>query len=138
MSEISSDLYGAVSSSVYETARLVTLAPWLAGHSQRVLFLLQSQGRGGHWGGLDGYGLVPTLSATEALLASLRRWRDGAEQIVDYADVIGAADRGLRTLFGWLGVDARVVVPDTIAAEIVVPALVAQVNVHLDELCWNR
>jgi hypothetical protein len=132
VSEISSDLYGAVSSSVYETARLVTLAPWLAGHSQRVLFLLQSQGRGGNWGGLDGYGLVPTLSATEALLASLRRWRDGDGQIVDYADVIGAADRGLRTLFGWLGVDARVVVPDTIAAEIVVPALVAQVNVHLD------
>ncbi|MGH3887863.1 MAG: hypothetical protein ACRDSZ_15090 [Pseudonocardiaceae bacterium] len=133
MSEISSDCYGAVSPSVYETARLVTLAPWLAGHRQRVLFLLQSQRRDGKWGGPDGYGLVPTLSATEALLASLRRWqRDRNGQVLHYADVVSAADRGLRALFGWLSADARVVVPDTIAAEIVIPALVAQVNAHLD------
>ncbi|PZS40381.1 MAG: prenyltransferase, partial [Pseudonocardiales bacterium] len=133
MSEISSDSYGAVSPSVYETARLVTLTPWLAGHLQRVLFLLQSQRGDGDWGGLDGYGLVPTLSATEALLASLRRWQQGGNgQVLDYADVVSAADRGLRTLFGWLGGDTRVVVPDTIAAEIVIPALVAQVNAHLD------
>ncbi|MDQ3761601.1 MAG: hypothetical protein M3460_07845 [Actinomycetota bacterium] len=133
VSEISSDSYGAISPSIYETARLVTLVPWLAGHPQRVLFLLQSQSREGNWGGLDGYGLVPTLSATEALLASLRRWRQGGNgQILDYANVVRAADRGLRTLFGWLGADSRVVVPDTIAVEIVVPALVAQVNAHLD------
>ncbi len=133
VSEISSDSYGAVSPSVYETARLVTLAPWLAGHSQRVLFLLQSQRRDGSWGGLDGYGLVPTLSATEALLGSLRRWqRGGNGQVLDYADVVSATHRGLRTLFGWLRADPRVVVPDTVAAEIVVPALVGQVNAHLD------
>ncbi len=133
VSEISSDSYGAVSPSVYETARLVTLAPWLAGHPQRVLFLLQSQRRDGSWGGPDGYGLVPTLSATEALLACLRRWQQGGNgQVLDYADVVSATDRGLRTLFGWLRADPRVVVPDTVAAEIVVPALVAQVNAHLD------
>jgi squalene-hopene cyclase-like protein len=129
VSEISSDSHGAVSSSIYETARLVTLAPWLAGHSQRVLFLLQSQGRDGSWGGPDGYGLVPTLSATEALLTSLR-WQQG--QILNSAYVVNAADRGLRTLFGWLKAGVRVGVPDTIAAEILVPALVAQVNAHLD------
>ncbi len=135
VSEISADFYGAVSPSVYETARLVTLAPWLAGHPQRVLFLLQSQRRDGKWGGPDGYGLVPTLSATEALLASLRRWQqDRNGQVLDYAAVVSATDRGLRALFGWLSADARVVVPDTIAAEIVVPALVAQVNAHLDRL----
>jgi hypothetical protein len=133
VSEISSDPYGMVSPSVYETARLVTLAPWLAGHSQRVLFLLQSQNRDGNWGGLDGYGLVPTLSATEALLTTLRRWQEGKNgQFLNYADVAGAADLGLRTLFGWLRADARIMVPDTIAAEIIVPALVAQVNAHLD------
>lgn len=131
--EILSDSYGAVSPSVYETARLVTLAPWLAGHPQRVLFLLHSQRGDGGWGGLDGYDLVPTLSATEALLASLRRWQQGGkEQALDHADVVSAADRGLATLFGWLGANARVVVPDTIAAEIVVPALITQVNAHLD------
>lgn len=135
VSEIWVDSYGAVSLSIYETARLVTLAPWLAGHPQRVLFLLQSQCRDGQWGGPGGYGLVPTLSATEALLVSLQRWQqDRNGQILDYADVISAADRGLRALFGWLNADARVVVPDTIAAEIVVPALIAQVNAHLDRL----
>ena len=133
VSEMSSDSRGAVSLSVYETARLVTLAPWLAGHQQRVLFLLQSQHRDGSWGGPDGYGLVPTLSATEALLASLRQWQQvGNRQALDYAAVVKAADRGLRTLFGWLRTGARVVVPDTIAAEIVVPALIEQVNAHLD------
>jgi len=133
VSDMSSDSYGAVSPSVYETARLVTLAPWLAGHPQRVLFLLQSQRRDGNWGGPDGYGLVPTLSATEALLTSLRRWRHGGNgPALDYAAVVSAADRGLRTLFGWLRTDARVALPDTIAVEIVVPALVAQINAHLD------
>ncbi|MGB6165829.1 MAG: prenyltransferase/squalene oxidase repeat-containing protein [Pseudonocardiaceae bacterium] len=135
MSEISSDSSGAVSSSVYETARLVTLVPWLAGHAQRVLFLLRSQRRDGSWGDLDGYGLVPTLSATEALLASLRRWQqDGNGQALGYAAVVSAADRGLRTLFGWLSAGERIMVPDTIGAEIVVPALVAQLNVHLDRI----
>jgi halimadienyl-diphosphate synthase len=133
VSEMWSDSYGAVSTSVYETARLVTLAPWLTGHARRVLFLLQSQHRDGSWGGLDGYGLVPTLSATEALLASLRRWQqDGNGRFLNYVDVVNAADRGLRTLFGWLSANARTVVPDTIAAEIVVPALVAQINAYLD------
>ncbi|MGH3683748.1 MAG: hypothetical protein ACRDQ9_07460 [Pseudonocardiaceae bacterium] len=129
VSEISSDSQGAVSSSVYETARLVTLAPWLAGHSQRVLSLLHSQDRDGSWGGPDGYGLVPTLSATEALLTSLRGQQ---RQILDSAGVVNAADRGLRTLFGWLRAGTRVVVPDTVAAEILIPALVAQVNAHVD------
>lgn len=133
VSKMSADADGAVSPSVYETARLVTLAPWLAGHTQRVLFLLRSQRREGHWGELDGYGLVPTLSATEALLASLRRWhQDGNEPALNYADVVSAADRGLRTLFGWLSAGARIMVPDTVAAELVVPALVAQINAHLD------
>jgi halimadienyl-diphosphate synthase len=133
--EIWSDAYGAVTPSVYETARLVALVPWLAGHQRRVLFLLQSQRRDGSWGGPDGYGLVPTLSATEALLTGLRRWQqDGNGQVLDYAAVVSAADRGLRMLFRWLSAHARVVVPDTIAAEIIVPALVAQVNAHLDRL----
>lgn len=132
VAEMSSDSCGAVSPSVYETARLVTLAPWLAGHPQRVLFLLRNQHRDGSWSAPDGYGLVPTLSATEALLTSLRRWRHGGnEPALDYADVLSAADRGLQALFGWLRANARIALPDTVAAEIVIPALVAQVNTHL-------
>ncbi|MFD0472314.1 hypothetical protein ACFQ0B_31455 [Nonomuraea thailandensis] len=60
--------WGQVSASVYETGRLVTLAPWLIGHRERVHYLLRTQRPDGSWGAPDGYGLVPTLSATEALL----------------------------------------------------------------------
>jgi halimadienyl-diphosphate synthase len=134
VSDMSSDVYGAVSSSVYETARLVTMVPWLAGHTQRVRFLLQSQHLDGTWGGPDGYGLVPTLSATEALLTCLRRWQGGCGQALDYAGIVTASDRGLRALFRSLGADARLLIPDTVAVEIVVPALVAQLNAHLDRL----
>ncbi len=132
VSELSSDEYGAISPSVYETARVVTLAPWLSGHPQRVLFLLNRQHRDGKWGGPDGYGIVPTLSATEALLTSLRRRQGGNGKTVDYGDMVSAADRGLRALFEWLRVGTRV--PDTIAVEIIIPALVTQINTHLDRL----
>lgn len=134
VSEMMCDPYGAVSSSIHETGRLVTLAPWLGGHANRVLFLLHGQHPDGRWGNRDGYGLVPTLSATEALLASLRRWQDGGGHGLDYGMLVAAADSGLRALFGWLGRDRTVLVPDTIAAEVVVPSLVAQVNAHLDTL----
>ncbi len=58
--------WGQVSPSVYETGRLVTLAPWLVGHRDRVAYLIGTQRPDGAWGALDGYALVPTLSATEA------------------------------------------------------------------------
>ncbi|MCA1601492.1 MAG: prenyltransferase [Acidobacteria bacterium] len=134
LSEISSDWYGAVSLSVYETARLVMLAPWLAGHRQRLLFLLERQHQDGTWSGPDGYGLVPTLSATEALLSSLRRWPDGNGHALDYGALVSAVDRGLQALFGWLRFDFQSRIPDTVAAELVIPALVEQVNTHLDRL----
>ncbi|MFD0538187.1 hypothetical protein ACFQY7_35090 [Actinomadura luteofluorescens] len=64
--------WGRSSPSVYETGRLVSLAPWLTGHSGRIRFLLDTQRPDGGWGAPDpGYALVPTLSATEALLSAL-------------------------------------------------------------------
>ena len=134
VSETSSDWYGAVSLSVYETARVVMLAPWLAGHRQRLLFLLERQRQDGMWGGPDRYGLVPTLSATEALLSSLRRWQEGHGHVIDYGALVSAADRGLRALFYWLRTDVQGLIPDTVAAELVIPALVEQINEHLDRL----
>ncbi|WP_084517989.1 prenyltransferase/squalene oxidase repeat-containing protein [Microtetraspora niveoalba] len=133
--------WGQVSPSVYETGRLVTLAPWLAGHAERVDFLVRGQNADGTWGAPEGYGLVPTLSATEALLSALLRG-DVDSRPEAAAEVAGAADRGLRALAGALGgapsasgtpVDVSSL-PDMPALDVIVPALVAAINEHLDAL----
>lgn len=54
--------WGQVSPSVYETGRLVSLAPWLTGHRERLDYLISTQRPDGSWGAPDGYGVVPTLS----------------------------------------------------------------------------
>ncbi len=133
--------WGQVSPSVYETARLVSLAPWLTGHPGRVEFLLQTQQPGGGWGGPDGYALVPTLSATEALLTTVRRMAvgtgcepDAGAQRLDYPTLADAADRGLRRVFGWLGRRTSVPVPDMPAVEIIATALIGSLNEHLEQL----
>ncbi|QUQ63512.1 prenyltransferase/squalene oxidase repeat-containing protein [Kutzneria sp. CA-103260] len=114
------DPYGQTTPSIYETARMVSLAPWLGGHADRVRFLLAEQQPNGAWGQPDGYGVVPTLSATEALLRS--------------PETRDAAMRGLHVLFDW---NDRAI-PDTIAAEVLVPQLVEDINRHLDEAGWPR
>jgi len=134
IAEVSAQPWGQISPSVYETGRLVTLAPWLVGHSERVEYLLSGQHRDGSWGGSDGYALVPTLSATEALLATIRNLDAGrradADQRFGYGALVDAADKGLRALFGWVQ-DTTLVLPDTPAIEIIVPALVSSLNQHL-------
>ncbi|HEX3785954.1 MAG TPA: prenyltransferase/squalene oxidase repeat-containing protein [Pseudonocardiaceae bacterium] len=126
---MASDSHGSISLSVYETARLVSLAPWLAGHRQRLRFLVRRQRSDGGWGESDGYALVPTLSATEALLVCLER--DGPS--VD-GTLVAAADAGLRALSRWLRPGISVPVPDLVAVELIVPALVAAINASLDRL----
>ncbi|WP_260615740.1 prenyltransferase/squalene oxidase repeat-containing protein [Microbispora sp. KK1-11] len=130
MRDLMSRPWGHVSPSVYETGRLVTLAPWLLGHDERVAYLVATQRPDGSWGVPDGYGLVPTLSATEALLSVLTRGDHGVDRDV----LIGAVRRGLRVLSGWLAETAVVTLPDTPAIEIIVPALVSLINAHLDGL----
>ncbi len=123
--------WGQVSPSVYETGRLVTLAPWLVGHRDRVAYLIGTQRPDGAWGALDGYALVPTLSATEALLSAHIRGDDcglGPEALME------SAGRGLRALSRLLADAAAVRLPDTPAVEIIVTSLVALINAHLDAL----
>ncbi|WP_412543834.1 prenyltransferase/squalene oxidase repeat-containing protein [Longispora sp. K20-0274] len=103
-----------VSTSVYDTSRLVSLLPRLTGHQARVDFLLRTQAPDGSWGEADGYGYVPTLSATESLFA---------------AGHPAAAGRGLAWLRSWLAGGRAL--PDTIAVELVVPALTGQINARL-------
>ncbi|MCO6010670.1 hypothetical protein NE236_37505 [Actinoallomurus purpureus] len=117
--------WGQVSASVYETGRLVTLAPWLTGHADRVRHLLRTQRADGGWGAVEpGYALVPTLSATEALLGEAHR--GGA--------TVDAAAAGLRRLFRWSrGGESLTAadLPDLPAIELIVPSLIASINTHL-------
>ena len=127
LKESVSDRFGQVSPSLYESARLVSAAPWLTGHQARIRFLLDRQHADGHWGDAGAYRVIPTLSATEALLNALRR-----DQPVGHRDrVRAAAERGLHALATWFTTGAAITLPDTVAVELLVPALVADINDHL-------
>lgn len=106
--------WGQMSASVYETGRLVSLSPWLAGHEARVSYLASAQRPDGSWGHADpSHALVPTLSATEALLGAGRAHRN--------------AMRGFDWLAGTLP-GHRLCLPDQPSIELIVPYLVAQIN----------
>ncbi|RZU77023.1 prenyltransferase/squalene oxidase-like repeat protein [Micromonospora kangleipakensis] len=122
---------GQLTPSVYETGRLVTLAPRLPGHDRRLRYLLDCQRTDGGWGAPEGYALVPTLSAVEALLSTLAAGRPAG---VPRDELRAAAGRGVAALSGWLGTTRRMSVPDTPAADLIVPTLVEAVNGHLHSL----
>lgn len=125
VADVLADPTGGLEPSVYETARLVTLVPWLDGHQERIRFLLSRQHEDGSWGGPDGYSFVPTLSATEALLAACGQvhlpnpLRQEAHQ---------AADRGLDATDRMLAESHRTRVPNTVVAMMIVPALISDIN----------
>ncbi|MFD8526189.1 prenyltransferase/squalene oxidase repeat-containing protein [Streptosporangium canum] len=121
--------WGQVSTSIYETGRLVSLAPWLSGHVARIGFLLTAQRPDGGWGAPGGYALIPTLSATEALAAELRREAPASE----HDSLVKAVDRGLELLRSWLNDGCLPPLPDMPAIELIAPALISMINGHLDE-----
>ncbi|WP_024876749.1 prenyltransferase/squalene oxidase repeat-containing protein [Saccharomonospora piscinae] len=125
LTDMAADPNGQFESCAYETGRLVTLAPSLPGHDHRVRYLLGTQQADGRWGGPGDYDIVTTLSATEALLTE--RDRPGA-----HPGAAHGAERGLTALSRRLR--STTTLPDTVAVEIMVPALVADVNVHLARL----
>ncbi|POM25503.1 Terpentedienyl-diphosphate synthase [Actinomadura rubteroloni] len=122
--------WGQVSPSVYETGRLVAHVPWLTGHAERVAFLLAAQRPDGTWGApVDGYALVPTLSATDALLSVLRA--DGPRE-----NLVGAAALALHALFTRLSAPSfpSRPLPDMPAIELIAPYLAERVDDHLAAL----
>ncbi|SCL36960.1 Prenyltransferase and squalene oxidase repeat-containing protein [Micromonospora rhizosphaerae] len=120
---------GRVTPSVYETARVVADAPWLTGHGRRLAYLLASQRRDGGWGAPGGYAVVPTVSAVEALLGTLRAGGGDRSGEPSRAELAAAARRGLGVLAGWLL--ERPSLPDTPAADLIVPGLVERIDGHL-------
>jgi halimadienyl-diphosphate synthase len=118
--------WGQMSPSIYETARLVALAPWLRGHGERLRFLARTARGDGGWGRPGPYGLVPTLSAVDAALAAIRRG-----DAVPHG-LPAALERGLAFLAGALR--RPLDLPDTPAIEVIVPSLVSSVNAHLERL----
>lgn len=114
---------GSLTPSVYETGRLVSLVPWLEGHRHRIEFLLDRQAGGGRWGPSGSLGLVPTLSAVEALLAVLRREDREVADLCERMD--GAATAGLGSLARYEDVYT---LPDTAAHELIIPGLVESIN----------
>ncbi|MEV6925644.1 prenyltransferase/squalene oxidase repeat-containing protein [Dactylosporangium sp. NPDC051485] len=131
VAQVALDPWGRVGPSVYETGRLVAVAPWLTGHDRRVQYLLDNQRPDGGWGPPEGYALVPTLSAVDALLGTLGRPDAQPPGRSREADLARAVDRGLQALFGWLPA-GTLSIPDTPAIDLIVPALVASINERLD------
>jgi halimadienyl-diphosphate synthase len=130
VAEMSADPHGEFSLSVYETGRLVRHAPSLPGHAQRVRFLLDEQQSVGGWGGLQEYGIVPTLSAIEALLAIIR---GQSGSTIPRDKLANSVNRGLTALFELLNTSGKAPLPDTVGVEIVVPGLIAEINAHLNQ-----
>ncbi|HEV2778251.1 MAG TPA: prenyltransferase/squalene oxidase repeat-containing protein [Actinophytocola sp.] len=96
-------------------------------------FLLNEQRSDGSWTGQNRYGLVPTLSATEALLSVVRNPPAQSRPPIRRGVLTSSVHRGLDALFRRLNVDEPAPLPDTVAVEIVVPSLIAEINSHLDQ-----
>ncbi|MEU5241992.1 prenyltransferase/squalene oxidase repeat-containing protein [Streptomyces lydicus] len=128
--DVRRDPTGALGPSVYETARLTALAPWLPGHAARIAFLLDEQNPDGSWAGPGGYALVPTLSAVQALLALLGRDGPAASPAPREA-VASAAVRGLTAAAAVLAKSEQRAVPPTVVYFMIIPALVEDINARL-------
>ncbi|TYK47367.1 hypothetical protein FXF68_25125 [Actinomadura decatromicini] len=132
--------WGHVSPSIYETGRVVSLTPWLAGHARRVRHILDAQRPDGMWGAPGAYAVVPTLSAVEALLTVVRGLDDGDSHGfrradgVDPREAADALGRSLPLLLRRLPALDFTRFPDMPANDLIVDSLVGSINRHLDEL----
>jgi len=133
LSAVASSQMGSVSPSVYETARLVAIGAWLPGHRSRIEYLLTSQRADGGWGGPGAYALVPSLSATEALLGTVLAPPPRLPGAMRVGTVRAVAD-GLAFVRAQLASLRAADLPDTPAIEVIVPYLVARLQDGLARL----
>lgn len=130
------DPWGEVSPSIYDTAQTCLLLPPALWPGESIPFLLQQQHDDGCWGWEPtplGYKLVPTLAATACLLhVTLLAVRGEAIGANAHA-VAGAARRGLAALDSILR-NPSMLLPDTIAIELLIPALAQEITAILRAL----
>src|SRR5262249_18830701 len=131
-----SDPWGKCSASIYETARVISLLPpTLWPDSQKsLLFLLHRQNRNGSWGDPGMYCIVPSLAATACLLCFTRRALAGEEIPVDISQLLQCTYKGLFFLQHAMYAEILANLPDTIAVELVVPALIEEIHHTLDSM----
>ncbi|RSO06931.1 prenyltransferase [Streptomyces sp. WAC 06783] len=135
LNETTADALGQSTPSVYESARLVADAPWLDGHTRRLKYLCERQNPDGTWG-LGQHGLVPTLSAAEALLTVLAR---GDDVRLPRPQLVNTTALAVTRLSRLLGDHLRPpVLPDTVAAPLIVPALIDRIHQHLGRCARSR
>ncbi|WP_050502260.1 prenyltransferase/squalene oxidase repeat-containing protein [Streptomyces monomycini] len=128
LTEAAADDLGRSTPSVYESGRLVSDAPWLAGHALRLHFLCTSQNPDGSWGSGE-HGLVATLSAAEALLSELTL-RNSIH--LPRPQLVHTAALAVTRLNNLLGDHLHPpALPDTIEAGLITPALIEQVQQRL-------
>jgi halimadienyl-diphosphate synthase len=142
LSESATDAWGKVSAGDYDTAHMVRAWARRPGSVPEPMaqaglsFLLAGQNADGSWGSAftpASYRLVPTLAATAGLLAVAVRVAPGrvADRVgsgQDAGRAAAAADRGLRFLCQPAG---SVDLPDTVAIEFIVPALIQEIMLTL-------
>lgn len=133
LTTVGPDRLGSVSPSVYETARLVAIGAWLPGHRTRIEYLLSTQRPDGGWGGPEAYALVPSLSATEALLGIVLAPPSRLPATTRDRCVRAVAD-GLAFVYAQLRSLRAADLPDTVAIEVIVPYLVARLQDGLSRL----
>ena len=126
--ESMADPWGSVSPAIYDTARVLLLPPALQPEGS-LDFILCNQNDDGSWGGPSVYCLVPSLAATASLLHLTLKAAREEESVGDANQVSLAALRGLEFLVSALR--ETTVLPDTVAIELIVPALVEEIATTL-------
>ncbi len=125
------DPWGDISPAIYDTARVLLLPRSLQPEGS-LDFILRKQKDDGSWGGPDAYCLVPTLAATASLLHLTLKATHGEEVAGDTSTVSLAAWRGLDFLASALPEQKKL--PDLVAIELIMPALVEEIEDTLTAL----
>jgi hypothetical protein len=121
------DPWGEISPSIYDTAMAVKWLPPSLRPTGAIAYLLRHQQPDGSWGRHPGvsYRLVPTVAATCALLHLLLETIPEESKLTGAETYAQAARQGLSFLM--IALQEYCVLPDTVAIELILPALCQEI-----------